>query len=189
MDRTPATGAATAAPVPVRRLTVLYDPDCHLCSFVRGWLSRQRQLVPLETIPVGSEEARRRFPRLDHASTLREITVIGDSGQVYSGDAAWLVCLWALSEYRPAAHRLSTRAGAPLARAAVLMAARYRESQWNRGAAAPGWGGRVYGTADGWTYDAKDGWTFTGAPAAPDSAAPDSAAPPGACAGGCAPPR
>ncbi|MEU6340478.1 DCC1-like thiol-disulfide oxidoreductase family protein [Streptomyces sp. NPDC046977] len=187
MDRTPATGAATAAPVPVRRLTVLYDPDCGLCSFVRGWLSRQRQLVPLETVPAASDEARRRFPRLDHASTLREITVIGDSGQVYRGDAAWLVCLWALSEYRPTAHRLSTRSGAPLARAAVLMAARYRESQWNRGAAAagPGWGGRVYGTADGWTYDTHGGWTYTGTAAGPDSPAP---AAPGACAGGCAPP-
>ncbi|MGP3999920.1 thiol-disulfide oxidoreductase DCC family protein [Streptomyces sp. 8N706] len=113
---------------PVRRLTVLYDPDCSLCTFVRNWLARRRQLVPLESVPVGSAEARRRFPALDHPATLREITVIGDAGQVYRGPAAWIVCLWALAEYRPMAHRLSTPAGAPLARAAVLAAAKYREA-------------------------------------------------------------
>ncbi|MEU4092767.1 DCC1-like thiol-disulfide oxidoreductase family protein [Streptomyces sp. NPDC026673] len=177
MDHTPATGAAPAAPVPVRRLTVLYDPDCSLCSFVRGWLARQRQIVPLDLVPVGSEEARRRFPELDHATTLREITVIGDSGQIYRDDAAWLVCLWALAEYRPMAHRLSTRAGAPVARAAVLAAARFREAQWGRGAAATGWGGRGYAAADGWSYDPALGWTHTSAGPAPD-----------ACADGCAPP-
>ncbi|MGW3242916.1 thiol-disulfide oxidoreductase DCC family protein [Streptomyces sp. NPDC001070] len=181
MDRTPATGAATAAPVPVRRLTVLYDPDCSLCAFVRGWLERQRQIVPLDLVPVGSDEARRRFPELDHAATLREITVVGDSGQVYRDDAAWLVCLWALAEYRPTAHRLSTRAGAPVARAAVLAAARYREAQWGRRAAASGWGGRTYRAADGWHYDPKAGWTHTARGSAPGPA-------PDACADGCAPP-
>jgi predicted DCC family thiol-disulfide oxidoreductase YuxK len=135
----------SAAQQPVQRLTVLYDPDCRLCAFVRNWLAGQRQLVPLEPVPVGSDEARLRFPDLDHTATLREITVVGDAGQVYRGEAAWLVCLWALAEYRPVSHRLSTRAGAPFARAAVLAAAKYREGQWStwgaRPAAQPG--GRV----------------------------------------------
>lgn len=53
-------GAAAPAPVhrdarvPVRRLTVLYDADCRLCTFVRGWLVRQRQLVPLDLVPACS---------------------------------------------------------------------------------------------------------------------------------------
>ncbi|WP_165985380.1 DCC1-like thiol-disulfide oxidoreductase family protein [Streptomyces sp. YIM 98790] len=116
------------AAFPVRRLTVLYDPDCPLCAFVRTWLERQRQRVPLDPVPVASEEARRRFPHLDHGATLREITVIGDSGQVYRGTAAWIAVLWALDGYRGLAHRLSTPAGRPFARAAVLAAARYRET-------------------------------------------------------------
>ncbi|MDF9815168.1 putative DCC family thiol-disulfide oxidoreductase YuxK [Streptomyces sp. SPB162] len=114
------------ARVPVRRLTVLYDADCRLCSFVRGWLGRQRRLVPLDLVPACSPEARGRYPDLDHASTLSRITVIGDQGQLYTGDAAWIVVLWALAEYRPMAHRFSTPVGAPLARAAVLAAAKYR---------------------------------------------------------------
>jgi predicted DCC family thiol-disulfide oxidoreductase YuxK len=116
--------AATAADrdasrVPVRRLTVLYDAGCGLCAFLRDWLVRQPQLVPLELLPAASAEARRRFPGLDHGATLDEITVIGDAGQVYQGTAAWIVTLWALREHRGLAHRLSTPTGALLARGAV----------------------------------------------------------------------
>lgn len=140
------------ARVPVRRLTVLYDADCRLCSFVRGWLGRQRQLVPLDLVPACSPEARGRYPELDHASTLSRITVIGDQGQLYTGDAAWIVVLWALAEYRPTAHRFSSPVGAPLARAAVLTAAKYRAATqpyagWAvpPGGHRPGPGGRAPG--------------------------------------------
>ncbi|MFJ6849487.1 thiol-disulfide oxidoreductase DCC family protein [Streptomyces sp. NPDC091271] len=111
---------------PVTRLTVLYDARCPLCTHLRDWLLRQRQLVPLDLVPAGSGEARRRFPGLDHAGTLEEITVVGDLGQVYRGTDAWIVCLWALAEHRPAAHWLTTPLGRPLARATVLAAAKYR---------------------------------------------------------------
>ncbi|MET9954576.1 DCC1-like thiol-disulfide oxidoreductase family protein [Streptomyces sp. NPDC006339] len=112
---------------PVRRLTVLYDADCPLCVHLRHWLLRQPRLVPLDLVPAGSREARRRFPALDHGSTLREITVVGDGGQVYRATAAWIVVLWALAEHRPRAHWLATPAGQPFARAAVLAAAKWRE--------------------------------------------------------------
>lgn len=111
---------------PVLRLTVLYDPGCLLCRHVKGWLERQRKLVPMDFLPAGSRQARGRFPALDHARTLREITVIGDSGQVYEGSAAWVVCLWALHGYRDMSHRFSTPAGAPLAKGMVLTAAKWR---------------------------------------------------------------
>ncbi|QMU80688.1 DUF393 domain-containing protein [Streptacidiphilus sp. PB12-B1b] len=110
----------------MRSLTVLYDADCPLCRHVRGWLERQLQLVPLEFVPAGSAGAVQRFPALDHARTLREITVISDGGEVYEAADAWIVCLWALKSHRPTAHRLSTPAGARLARGAVLAAAKWR---------------------------------------------------------------
>ncbi|MFF9123425.1 thiol-disulfide oxidoreductase DCC family protein [Streptomyces sp. NPDC014889] len=137
--------------VPVRGLTVLYDAECSLCASVRDWLVRQPQLVPLELVPAGSEQARRRFPGLDHGTTLDEVTVVGDSGQVYRGAAAWIVVLWALREHRPLAHRLSTPAGARLARGAVLAAAKWRGGQW---------GGSAYRRGDGWSYDPRLGWTY-----------------------------
>ncbi|MFJ3303373.1 thiol-disulfide oxidoreductase DCC family protein [Streptomyces sp. NPDC086549] len=148
--------------VPVRGLTVLYDADCSLCAHVRDWLVKQRQLVPLELVAAGSEEARRRYPGLDHGATLDDVTVVGDAGQVYRDTAAWIVVLWALREYRPLAHRLSTPVGARLAKGAVLAAAAWRGAQW---------GGQVYRREDGWCYDPSQGWSY---------------APPGCDGGACA---
>ncbi|OIJ64230.1 hypothetical protein WN71_030175 [Streptomyces mangrovisoli] len=171
----PAAATAPGAPVrdaaprvPVRGLTVLYDADCSLCVHVRDWLVRQAQLVPLELVPAGSAEARRRLPGLDHAATLDEVTVVGDAGQVYRGTAAWIVVLWALRELRPLAHRLSTPTGARLARGAVLGAAKWRGAQWNT---QPRWGGTGYRRADGWWYDPDRGWTHH-APACDDGTCP-----------------
>lgn len=130
MTPTPPTSApvaqAPAASVPVTRLTVLYDARCSLCLHLRQWLQGQRQLVPLDLVPAGSPQARQRFPGLDHAGTLDEITVVGDRGQIYRSTSAWIVCLWALAEHRPKAHWLTTPVGRPFARATVLAAAKYR---------------------------------------------------------------
>ncbi|MEU0003068.1 DCC1-like thiol-disulfide oxidoreductase family protein [Streptomyces sp. NPDC006314] len=150
-----------ATSAPVRGLTVLYDAECALCAHLRGWLARQSQLVPLELVPAGSAAARGRFPALDHAATLDEVTVVGDSGQVYRGAHAWIVVLWALREHRPLAHRLATPAGAGLARGAVLAAAKWRDAQWQGRRRQDGrWGGRSYRRADGWVYHPDTGWTY-----------------------------
>jgi predicted DCC family thiol-disulfide oxidoreductase YuxK len=122
----PVEDPAHPAARPVRGLTVLFDPDCPMCRALARWLANQRQLVPLDFVPAGSREARSRFPGLDHAATLKEITVIGDGGQVYAGDSAWIACLWALTRHRGLAYRLATPAGRPLAKASVLVAARLR---------------------------------------------------------------
>ena len=162
---------------PVRRLTVLYDDRCSLCLFVSGWLARQRKLVPLDLVPAGSAEARRRLPELDHGATVEEITVVGDGGQVYRGAAAWIVCLWALRGHRRLAHRLSTPAGLRTARGAVLAAAKWREAHRTRGPAGRPhpWGGTAYVRRDGWVYDPRAGWTYRG-PAGPRPTAPRPAA-------------
>jgi predicted DCC family thiol-disulfide oxidoreductase YuxK len=133
----------------IRSLTVLYDAACPLCRHVRGWLERQRQLVPLEFVAAGSEQAEQRYPGLDHARTLREITVISDGGEVYEAAEAWVVCLWALKRHRAMSHRLSTPAGARLARGAVLAAAKWREASKGAGAARRGTKVSVRPTAQG----------------------------------------
>ncbi|MFJ2607791.1 thiol-disulfide oxidoreductase DCC family protein [Streptomyces sp. NPDC091279] len=152
--------------VPVRGLTVLYDAECSLCSFLRDWLQRQPQLVPLELVPAGSAEARRRFPDLDHRVTFEEVTVVGDTGQVYRDTAAWIVVLWALRAQRPLAYRFATPSGARLAKGAVLAAAKWRGAR--QGAR---WGGRSYARADGWVYEPGSGWSFAGPGCVDDSCA------------------
>lgn len=167
--------------VPVRRLTVLYDAECELCTFVREWLVRQPQLVPLALVPAGSERARTLFPTLDHSATLDDVTVVGDSGQVYRGAGAWVVVLWALREHRPLAHRFATPAGARLAKGALLAAAKWRGRQWGTERS----GRPVYRRADGWSYDPSFGWTHTAARTAVRSTARSRALTPPGTAPGC----
>ncbi|MFD3699964.1 thiol-disulfide oxidoreductase DCC family protein [Streptomyces sp. NPDC058646] len=112
----------------VRELTVLYDANCPLCVHIRHWLHTQHKLVPIALVPAASFEAQRRFPDLDHASTLREVTVVGDRGHVWTGTDAFIMCLWALSEHRPRANWLSTPAGRPFAKAAMFAASRWRQA-------------------------------------------------------------
>jgi predicted DCC family thiol-disulfide oxidoreductase YuxK len=106
------------------RLTVLYDPDCPLCSWVRDWLERRPQYVPLDFVPLGSEQARATFPALDHARTREEVTVVADTGEVWTADGAWLAVLWATVDYRSLAERLSgPQARGQVRRVALSLAA------------------------------------------------------------------
>ena len=74
----------------VGSFTVLFDEGCPVCRTARRWLAGRAQLVPLAFVPAGSAEARARYPDLDHAATLRDLTVIADDGAFYMGDSAWL---------------------------------------------------------------------------------------------------
>jgi predicted DCC family thiol-disulfide oxidoreductase YuxK len=120
----------------MRQLTVLYDAQCGLCRRFKGWLAVQRparnangHAVRLVFVPAGSAGARHLFPKLDHAATLREVTVVADDGRVYVGDRAWIVCLWATWEHRHTAVRLASPAMRPVAKAMVQAAAGLRS--WN----------------------------------------------------------
>ena len=111
----------------VTSMAVLYDASCRLCRSAQRWLSSRRQLVPLEFVAAGSPLARQRFPQLNPAATLRDLTVVTDSGLVYSGEAAWLACLWALAGYRSWAERLARPSLLPFARRVIATAAAARE--------------------------------------------------------------
>ncbi len=89
-------------------LTVLYDPDCGLCRRAHTWLQDQPKLIELYFVPIKCDEARKRFPCLDHELTANDLTVISEKGAVYHGPKAWLMVLWALSRYREWSYRLAT---------------------------------------------------------------------------------
>lgn len=113
--------------------TVLYDQHCPVCRAARRWLGSRPQLVPLGFVPAGSATARQRFPGLNHTETLRDITVVADTGEVYVGDAAWLACLWALQGYRALADRLAQPHLLPVARRVISAAAALREQTSSAG--------------------------------------------------------
>lgn len=84
----------------MRNLFVLYDSKCGLCIQCKSWIASQRQLVRVTFIAAASPEARRLFPTLEHEWTEQQLTAIGDSGEVYHGAKAWVMCLWSLADYR-----------------------------------------------------------------------------------------
>ena len=116
------------ATAPVLGMTVLYDASCNLCRTARAWLERQHQAVPLEFLAAGSTEALRRYPFLDPAATLGDLTVVGDGGEVWVGAKAWVVCLWALEGRQAVAQRLSSPALMPQARALIAFVSRHRRA-------------------------------------------------------------
>ena len=69
---------------------------------MRDWIGRQRQLIPVECRP--------KSPDMD------ELVVVADTGEVWSGDTAWLMVLWALVEYRDWSYRLADPLLLPTAR-------------------------------------------------------------------------
>jgi predicted DCC family thiol-disulfide oxidoreductase YuxK len=117
--------------------TVLYDEGCPICRTARRWLAGRAQLVPLAFVPAGSAEARQRFPGLDHAATLRDLTVVADDGAYYTGDAAWLACLWALDGYRATAERFASPRLRPAARRFIAAASTVREQTRSPGLSQP----------------------------------------------------
>jgi len=100
----------------MKSLTVLYDARCGRCRRIRRWLAGQAGFVPILFVDAGSAEARRRFPSLDPARTLAELTAVDDEGGVYRGAKAWILCLWALERFRGWAMRLATPSLWPRAR-------------------------------------------------------------------------
>jgi predicted DCC family thiol-disulfide oxidoreductase YuxK len=89
---------------PVTSLTLVYDGGCGLCTWAKDWILRQSPLVRLRFVDGGSSEARAAYPQLPPG----ELAVVADTGEVWLGNRAWIVCLWALHEYRDLAFRLTS---------------------------------------------------------------------------------
>jgi len=107
-------------------LTVLYDPTCGLCRRAHEWLADQRKHVTLAFVPCKSDEARALFPKLNHELTSTDLTVISDQGAVYCGPKAWLMVLWALSQYREWSYRLASPELLPTTRRVVSLISQNR---------------------------------------------------------------
>jgi len=105
----------------LKRLTVLYDPQCGLCRRVHEWMSEQPKYIDIAFVAVNSEEAWYRYPQLNHSLTAADLTVISDRGAVYWGAKAWLMCMWALRGFREWALRLSSPELLPTAKRVLSM--------------------------------------------------------------------
>jgi predicted DCC family thiol-disulfide oxidoreductase YuxK len=110
----------------MQRLTVLYDAQCSFCRRCRWWLGSHRALLEMEFVPAGSVMSYERFPTLAQTNPPEELIVIDDEGGVYRGADAWIMCLYALEDYRDWSLRLASPALKPFARAAFELVSRNR---------------------------------------------------------------
>ena len=102
----------------MRKLYVLYDSRCGVCSRLRVWMREQAAHVAVEFVAAGSRRARTLFPELEHDEEPSELVAVTDDGDVYVNESAWIVCLYALIEFRPWSFRLARGPLRPLARGA-----------------------------------------------------------------------
>src|SRR5918993_4434648 len=116
----------------MKSLFVLYDDACGFCQRCREWLSRQPAFVELRFVRMRSAEAARRFPDLKQQGFGGDLVVISDEGAAYRGPSAYIMCLFALKEYREWAQRLAHPALLPLARQVFDFLTRHRGriSRW-----------------------------------------------------------
>ena len=84
----------------MKRLNVIYDAECALCRRCREWLRNQPSFVELAFTPLQALDIEERFPGLGQYEPRKQLVVVSDEGGVYLGAAAWIMCLYALEEYR-----------------------------------------------------------------------------------------
>ena len=112
----------------MKRLTVLYDSNCAFCRRCVTWLQAQPQYLELEFIPADSPFAAKRFPELSNTPLQAELTVVDDEGGVYVGESAYVMCLYALRDYRAWSIRLGDPANRPFVRKALNAVTRNRRT-------------------------------------------------------------
>ena len=112
----------------MRGLTVVYDQQCGFCVQCRLWLEAQPTYVAMRFLRNRDLAADPRLAGLVSKGPVEELIVISDEGKVYRGAKAWILCLWALKEYRPWAMRLSRPALMPFARAAFDLVLSHRKA-------------------------------------------------------------
>lgn len=119
----------------MKKLFVLYDPDCAFCCECRRWLEAQPAYVELCFLPAGSAAAEGTIPGIERFVTPGELIVVADDGAVYLGPHAFILCRYALVEFREWSLRLARPALLPLARQFFDFISHHRAtfSRWMQG--------------------------------------------------------
>ena len=107
---------------PVTSITILYDAGCGLCTRAKEWIAQQSPFVGIHFMVSGSPEAHAKFRGLPAG----ELAVVANTGEVWLGNHAWIVCLWALRSYRDLAFRLTSPLFLLMAREAFAVLSKNR---------------------------------------------------------------
>jgi len=118
----------------MKKIFVLYDPACAFCRSCRRWLEAQPAYVELHFFPIRSAETECRFPGIEKFAVANDLTVVADDGAVYQGPHAFIICLYALVEFREWSVRLARPGLLPFARQFFDFISNHRArfSRWMR---------------------------------------------------------
>jgi predicted DCC family thiol-disulfide oxidoreductase YuxK len=100
----------------MRSIEVYYDGSCAMCGRFKNWLGKQHHLIGVKLLNYASEAAREHFPDLAKYQPEKAMVVRADTGEIYQGAEATVICLWACREYRGLAMKLRKPLFLPLAR-------------------------------------------------------------------------
>ena len=92
----------------MKHLYVLYDPGCALCVSIQRWLATEPAFVPIVPVAADSPWVAQNFPDIAARHLGEELVVVSDRGEAWWGDHAWLMCLYALQDFRAMALRLAS---------------------------------------------------------------------------------
>lgn len=110
----------------MNQLTVYYDGACSLCFRIKSWLAGEPQIVRLHFIDRRSDSGRGVLEGAGLAVGPDDLVVVSDDGEVWAGDDAWLMVLYALDDFRLWSYRLATPEYRPLLRRMVGLLSRHR---------------------------------------------------------------
>jgi predicted DCC family thiol-disulfide oxidoreductase YuxK len=118
----------------MKKLFVLYDPACNFCRSCRAWLEAQPAYIELRFFSIHNAETECRFPGIEKFAVEKDLTVVGDDGAVYQGPQAFILCLYALVEFREWSLRLARPQLLPFARQFFGFISNHRAtfSRWMR---------------------------------------------------------
>ena len=105
-------------------LYLFHDNTCPVSQRHREWLAKQAAIVPLHCVAHQAEEVPGRFPGIAAHLTPRNLTVVSDDGQLWTGPSAVVMCLFALEKHRELAERLALPNLLPYARTALELLSR-----------------------------------------------------------------
>ena len=110
----------------MNHLTVYFDGECSLCCRIRAWLTSEPQIVRLRFIDRRSEPGRVLLDGSGLVVGPDDLVVVSDDGQIWVGDDAWLMVLYALDDFRSWSYRLAAPEHRPLLRRMIGLLSRHR---------------------------------------------------------------
>jgi predicted DCC family thiol-disulfide oxidoreductase YuxK len=95
-----------------------------MCCTFHEWINRQPRAFAIDFIPYQSARAETAFPGIGTLDPARQMIVRTESGEVFRGAEAWVMCLLSCANHQAVARRLASPGLLPIAiRACNLLAA------------------------------------------------------------------